>query len=132
MSPTLSERLRQALRDFKQVAAARARLELETETAFRERSQVIEREYQDDSQRIDSANKEAFAAAEGEYNEARTQILALFDGESGRLSQEANKAKRGAIRNYAQGKERAQADFQEARWTITTVHDAGRKVTKDQ
>ena len=81
MPPLLSDRLRQALRDFKQVAAARARLELETESSFRERSQLIEREYQDDLERIDHAYQEEAGGGRTGLNEARTNILALFDGE---------------------------------------------------
>jgi energy-coupling factor transporter ATP-binding protein EcfA2 len=132
MPPLLSERLRQALRDFKQVCAARARLELETETSFRERSQVIERECQERLEHIDGVYREGLTGAEREFDEARTNILAVFDGEETRARQEADRAKRGAIQRYARTKEQVQGDFQEARWTITTVHDAGRKVAKDQ
>jgi hypothetical protein len=121
-----------ALRDFKQVAAARARLELETENSFRERTQAIELEYQDEIQRIESAYQDGMTAAQQAHDEARTTILALFNGDQTRATQEADKAKRGAIHRYAEAKEKAQADFQESRWTITTLHDAGRKVAKDQ
>ena len=43
-----------------------------------------------------------------------------------------DKAKRRAQRIYAQGKEKAVADFQESRWSITTLFDSGKKVGKDQ
>jgi hypothetical protein len=132
MPVPLSEQLRQALRDFKQVAAARARLEMETETGFRERSQAIEQEHQADIEGVEQTYQDELAAAQREFDETRTHIQALFDGDATRATQEAEKAKRTAIRRYAEGKERAQAEFQEARWTITTMHEAGRKVAKEQ
>src|SRR5437868_14657648 len=115
MQPPLCERLRQALRDFKQVAAARARLELETETGFRERLQVLEREAQDQAQRLDQAYQEGLAEAELEINTARIGILAQFEGDEARATHEVDKAKRGALPRYAQDQEQAEAEFKEGR-----------------
>jgi S-DNA-T family DNA segregation ATPase FtsK/SpoIIIE len=132
MSQPLCERLRQALREFKNIAAARARQELEAEAGFRERSQVLEREFHDHVKRIDQAFHEGMAAAEEEVKSARADILSRFEGDEARARQEFEKAKRTGLQNYARGKDHVEADFKESRWTITTVYDAGRKVAKDQ
>ena len=132
MSQLLSERLRQALREFKHAAAVRAKLEMETEAGFRERSQALESEHNDHLRRIERAFREGTAEAEHEIQEARTRVQAQFEGEETRAGHDMEKAKRQAIKRYVQGKEQAVVDFKEARWTITTVYDAGRKVAKDQ
>lgn len=132
MPSPLCERLRQALRDFKQAAAARARLELETETSFRERTQALEKEHQDQVKRIDKAFQEGMAAAHAEVGAARTSLKTHFDADEARAHQELEKAKRTALLRYGAGKEQAESEFKESRWTITTVYDAGRKVAKDQ
>ncbi len=128
----LCERLRRAFHDFKKVAAARARLELDTENSFRERTRQLEAEASEHSTRLEATYQEALTAAEKIWNEARTNSLALFEGDQTRAQQESDRAKRGAIRHYAQGKEQALTEFKESRWSVTTIYEAGRKVTKDQ
>src|SRR5207248_9123873 len=97
MAPPFSERLRLAFRNFKEVAAMRARLELETETRFRERTLALETEHQQELTGVDQAYQEGLAAAEQEANEARTTALVVHDGEFARATQEMEKAKRSAI-----------------------------------
>ena len=128
----LADRLRQSLSDFKQVAAARARLEMEVESGFRERAQTLEREHKDKLRHIETTYQEEMAAAEQAVTGARADILGQFEGDEARANLEVDKAKRRAQRIYAQGKEQAVADFQESRWSITTVYDSGKKVAKDQ
>ena len=84
MPSLLSDRLRQALRDFKHAAANRAKLELETESGFRERSQALENEYHTQLQQIETSNQEAMAEAEHEVQSARIRTQAQTD-----LSREA-------------------------------------------
>src|SRR5262249_11941886 len=132
MQPPLSERLRAAFQAFKEVAAARARLEVETEARFHERTAALEAEHREQLAHITNTYQDGLAAAEEEANEARTNALVLFDGEFSKATQEMEKAKRSALRRYAETKDRIQGDFQESRWTVTTVYDAGRKNSKDQ
>jgi DNA segregation ATPase FtsK/SpoIIIE, S-DNA-T family len=132
MAILLCDRLRQALSDFKQVAAARARLELEVEGNFRQGTQSLENDYRAKLHAIETTYREGMAAAEQVIVQARADILGQFKEDETRANLDFDKAKRRTQRIYAQGKEKAVAEFQESRWSITTLFDSGKKVGKDQ
>src|SRR5207248_9169361 len=104
----------------------------DTENSFRERTGALEADHHRQLDEVTQEYQAGLAAAEQEANEARTRALVAFDGEATRATEEMAKVKRAALHRYADGKEAVQAEFQETRWTVTTVYDAGRKNAKDQ
>ncbi|MCI0640979.1 MAG: hypothetical protein L0Y72_07630 [Gemmataceae bacterium] len=132
MAAPLSERQRQALRDFKQAAAARARQEIETETSYKERTHALERDFQERTSDIERSYRDGIADLQTTTDQTRARLLqeALTQERTARKTFE--KAKRDAAHAYAEAKEQTLADFKETRWTVTTMFDAGRKVARDQ
>lgn len=132
MSQPLSERLRQVLRDFRALAGARARLEAATESEFRQRSEAVERVWQSEQKRIDKAHTEGTAAAQEQAARTRARIEAQLRDEDQRARAEYERAKKEALHGYAVARENTEAEFKEARWTIGTLYEAGKKVARDQ
>jgi hypothetical protein len=128
----LSEKQRLALRELKELAAARAQAEVDTESGFRSRNEVAEQEYEEAQRRIGSLHESARSAAEREVEESRQRISQEYDQDRALIAQDLSSAQARSRHIYATTKEKEETDFKESRWTITTVYDADKKVAKEQ
>src|SRR5260370_31565428 len=128
----LSERQRSALRELVLLSANRAQAESDTETGSKARSDAADAEFQEAQRNIQSRFDAALAAAEGQAQAARQCIAADHDEELALASADFNRAQPKARHLHAATKEQLEADFKEARWTISTIDDADKKVAKEQ
>lgn len=132
-TPALWEmRLRRAFRDFRSACASRAGREKEVERRFRQESQVLEGRLQDEVAALERRFERDRLAREEQAAAARRELNESCSAEQRRRAAEIAEGKQETIRKYVHRKERARTEFKEARWTITTMNDADRKVARDR
>jgi hypothetical protein len=130
--PLLQERQREALRMLLRLAEERARDEEEHEVGHRERTQAAEAEFR----RITADILARYEADKSEtirtFQEAQERIAGRFEADHTNTDRDLRKARHAIQTTYDQGKEKAEAEYEETRWTATAELEGRKKSTQLQ
>jgi ABC-type multidrug transport system fused ATPase/permease subunit len=128
----LLERTRAVLQDLIRLAAERAQAESAVETEFTSVAVAARREFDEVRERIQARYEEEHAAAEAIHAEALRTIPERAQAEYDATERDFFTSRQKVSQDYATARDQAHEALLEARWTIRTVYEAGKKEVRNQ
>jgi len=124
--PTLDAQEAAALHTLEQLAAERARAEVETERHFRTRREEEERAFQANRTGITATARTDTTETKARYQAARDEIVRKADAETKAVEAEYAEAKRVIAGKANSGRNTAKKRQEETRWQALAVFEAGK------
>ncbi len=127
-----SERQRESLRELRAAVERRAKLEEQTSQEFQSQSQATESDYAAEKERIETTFTQAQSDATVRGEQATVDLQNHYTEQRDAALNEYRRAKHDASHGYSLSKTTLQAEFEESRWTTSTLYDAEKKTARDQ
>jgi hypothetical protein len=127
-----SERQRAALRELRAAVAERARRESAMVQEFQSQSETIEQTYRENKVRIEGSLTLAQADAFLHAQQAQKELQTRYEEQRQAATAEYKRVKQQTVKSYGKAKKALQAEFEEGRWTTSTLYEADRKTARDQ
>ena len=115
-----------ALRSLEQLAAERARLEIDTERAFAARKQGEESAYQKTAAELTATYQKESQTVQGRYQQVRKGILAQFETENQATEKEYDEARRKIVGRANTVRKNAKKENEDSRWQALAVFEGSK------
>lgn len=122
----------EALSEFVQLAAERAKLEVRIQKEFDSKSGAVEKKFKELSNRIETTFGKKRNQLEKEFRKNSEAILSQYEKKSSEAETNFGNARQRILEEYETEEEKAQAKRKETRWEATTVYDATKYGPKER